>query len=176
MLSSVCQPPVMLKVPVISLANISVVCDWGACVDPRVKWYCGSTHMLVAPRVQWPGSLMPKLHPLMRTKGLVRIQHFTWSSDIAAWYVEWQIRVDLEQLSSLICCVPGEEREVLAGHEQLSCKIWPFLGQSEKALVLLCVPFWQFQCPAQWYEKKIWVLLTLPWDLYAALTIFDMCS
>ena len=34
--------------------------------------------------VQWPGSLMPKLHPLMRTKGLVRIQHLTWSSDIAA--------------------------------------------------------------------------------------------
>ena len=84
---------------------------------------------------QRPGSLTPKLHPLMRIKDLVTIQHFAWPSDSVVWHVDWPIRVNLEQLSSLICCVPCEERKVVVAHIQheLSCKIWPFLGQSEKA-------------------------------------------
>ena len=91
----------------------------------------------------WPGSLMPKLHPLMRIKNLVTIQHFAWPSDIVVCYVEWPIRVNLEPLSSLLCCVPYEERKVVAGHipHKLSCKIWHFLGETKKALVLLIVLF-----------------------------------
>ena len=56
---------------------------------------------------------MPKLHPLMRIKGLVTIQHLTQPSDIGRMMCGM---ANQSELSSLFCCVPCEGREVVIGH------------------------------------------------------------
>ena len=73
--------------------------------------------------LECPGSLMPKPHPLMRIN-LVTI-HLAQPSDIGRMICGMAIRVDLEQLSSLFCCVSCDEREVVVGHvpHELSKKI-----------------------------------------------------